>query len=245
MCDYNQAKLHFEKALETKSEFPKEEILFDYAKLEIEMKDFDAAKTILSTIREDNNSHMYNKYKELISLAIKQNNYEEAQKLFEILREKHTKYTFELVIIKNIISEALNNSSYSENESCYLIDQIVDYSDQKSIEHVIDHHIKNGDFTIDGNFEDFFYYTKKQLVEDNKIYTDLMDIYLIDYENIGTKANRYRVITVPNTKNIITMFPDKTQGFRRKKEYKDSLDQDKKYLEERKKKIYSRFQNSL
>ena len=106
----------------------------------------------------------------------------------------------------------INNNEYSS----YSESQTINYDEKKAIEHIIDHHILNESFSSfneEINIESLFHDVKTRLDEGVVFYCDTFDRYILKYDNIGYEdekvINQLEIITIPNTKNIITMYPSK------------------------------------
>ena len=89
--------------------------------------------------------------------------------------------------------------------------QIINYDEYSAIEHIIERH--KDEFTKGIDLYKLF----KSVVIDDKYYVrniTFNNIYDIPYENIGENTNILRVITLPNSKKILTMYPlyDKTES---------------------------------
>lgn len=104
----------------------------------------------------------------------------------------------------------LNSLSYSES-------QIFNYNEKKALEHIKLHHrddYKYSYFNDEINLDDLFNEIKNKLDSSEKICDGLFDGYFITYPNSGydtskNRLNLIKVITLPDTKKIITMYPFK------------------------------------
>lgn len=100
--------------------------------------------------------------------------------------------------------------------------QIIEYSEKKAIEHIINRHTvvkKNilpyNVFEKEIDVKQLFFQVKELLMDDLLLYNDLVfDIYYFKYplsinvtEKPGTNYKYLKVITILDTKNIITMYP--------------------------------------
>lgn len=92
------------------------------------------------------------------------------------------------------------------------MNQILDYDEYSAIEHVLEGHDLDSDGTIfNPNIDIYklFNDIQNKLTPKNKVNKLIFnDIYIIHYPNIGINNQEYlRVVTLPNTKNILTMYP--------------------------------------
>ena len=99
----------------------------------------------------------------------------------------------------------------------YSFCQILEYDISETVWHLGLHYLNNR--TIDNEDEiDYFdnrldaeeliEKVKSMLDEKYKVISCFRDVYIIPYPNIGVSGSNYlKVVTIPNTKDIITMFP--------------------------------------
>ena len=146
----------------------------------------------------------------LIKLYVKQNDFFNAFKYFLYLKKCKIPVTFEteLEILKLYIMMNLNIFFDEENEIriSYNNSQALDYDEFIAIEHIIDGHKE--EFSSGINIYKLFNDIKKKLTAEYKIKSlSLNDIYDIPCENVGENCHILRVVTLPNSKNILTMYP--------------------------------------
>lgn len=129
---------------------------------------------------------------------------------------KNNNYTQNINIKYNInrVLLALKPEEYKSNNLKYSQRQILNYNEEEAIKHVEEHHCLNSnvtEFNKDLDIYEFFKQVKLLLTEDKKFITSFYDTYAIDIYGIGMGSigniNQLRVITLPDTKNIITMYP--------------------------------------
>ncbi len=161
-------------------------------------------------------------YELKINMKIQERDYISALKLIKVGINENVDISHKLLIF---ISKKLNifikkydynNCSYSYS---YTIDQIINYDEIDAIEHIIDRHINskyNGKSIFNNNIDIYklFKNIKENLNEENrKAELDFQDIYIIKYENVGINGENYlKVITLPDSKEIITMYPIRTKN---------------------------------
>ncbi len=107
-----------------------------------------------------------------------------------------------------------NNKLNSKMSKYYFEGQLLKYNKEKAIKHIQDRHVKKKDYRFQFmekvDINEIFNYCLDHL--ESKISTGSSDKYLIDYpSDIGflnnNKTNRIYVSTIPNTKNILTLYP--------------------------------------
>lgn len=146
----------------------------------------------------------------LIKINIKQKNYTEAVNYLNYLNSKKLILDLrsQVEIIKLYLTKELNIffKNGIEINANYNNEQFLDYDKNKAINHITHKHKKEFSSTI--NISNLFEEIKDKLTEEYKIYhLDINDIYDIPYQNIGNNYHILRVVTQPNTKNILTMYP--------------------------------------
>ena len=94
----------------------------------------------------------------------------------------------------------------------YSVNQLLDYDEYMAIEHILEGHTNSDEkTTFNQNIDVYkiFNDVQKLLTKEykfNKLHFN--DWYFIPYENIGSQGEKYlEVVTLPHTKNIITMYP--------------------------------------
>ena len=112
-------------------------------------------------------------------------------------------------VTKNL--NVLFNMDYEKIKYNYSMDQLINYDSYLGLDHVMYRHGEepNRDFRDDIDVPLLFNTIKEQLVPENKVKGfNYNDIYVVPYNNAGKHNENYiRVITLPNTKDIITMYP--------------------------------------
>ncbi len=141
----------------------------------------------------------------LMVMYIKEQNYIDAFKYLKYSKDSKIKTSFktELFIMKelNIFFDEENKIPISYNNL-----QIVDYDEFVALEHVIENH--DSDFSKDIDIYRLFNDIKSKLTEEyKKRKLVLNDIYEIPYENVGENCHILRVVTLPNSHDILSMYP--------------------------------------
>jgi len=195
------ARKHFEFLLNNYND--------DYDKLELGQLEF-----------EDGNIELSKEYLEslitrtnsryaiilLITLHIKCNSFTEALKLVNKAIKSNIDIPKPIILF---LSKQLNIDIIDVTEYWYTYRdyQLLDYDEYTAIENIVEQH--QLDFSEDIDIYYLFNNVNKYLISENKINKiRLYDTYLIPYPNCGKNGVNYlSVVTLPNSKEILTMFP--------------------------------------
>ena len=154
---------------------------------------------------------------QLIFIDIKQNNINEAYSKFKKLTELNF-FTNNNFYIGNLLSAYLSsyyNIDFKLDSHAYSIKQILNYSEEEVKNHVLEHTIKKGPnhslYNENIDIDKLIQYVKDNLNENTYNGNNFFDEYIIEYKNVGVSngvvQNYIRVITIPNTDKIITVYP--------------------------------------
>ena len=88
-------------------------------------------------------------------------------------------------------------------------DNLLDYDEYVALEHIEDIYDSKDLFNKDIDIPKLFKEIQNYLTEETKVKgARFNDIYIIDYPNVGANGeNHLKVVTLFNTKNILTFFP--------------------------------------
>ena len=157
---------------------------------------------------------------ELLFLAIKEENYEEASQLLNTIYNANlmednqlSNITFYLKYKLNLLTE--NDKEQNKNYFCL---QLLDYNREAAINHIKAHLDENGFKRLHSVFfestdiENIFPSIEKSISEAIPEQSNFTDKYKVDCDyvigvNNGVETSCVEVITFPNTKDIITMYP--------------------------------------
>ena len=192
--------------------------------------EFAKAETLLVDSLEVYGEYFVSGYFKLVSLYIKQERYDEAEILINELVEQFPEITEDIsyVLAKRVLDNKRRRTS-TDLPYSYVERQIISYDKEFAITHINSRHKDGYDgktlFITDKSTRELYDYIQTQMTEDNMIYEDIMDTYSIEYPNIGTTyegqpLNHIRVVAIPGTKDIITMYPCEDYFLPRKKDYK-------------------------
>ena len=156
----------------------------------------------------------------LCGIYYRQERYDEIRKLTQSLGEKYQDQDFHTLLnfINLIVDKKTGKDMPERNNRIYRERQIVEYRKQDAVAHIRKHHQstsqENGNFAFTINISELYDEIQLQLTEDNQVVsTDMLDKYLVDYPNVGYTnegkiVDKIGVVTLPGTKDIITMYPD-------------------------------------
>ena len=150
----------------------------------------------------------------LIYINIHEEKYEEAYKLYKRFIKYDYKECHDSVNMGIILHNKLNLPISKHLEKNYFYQQLTDYNEDKAIEHIKchlekkDHSVYSNIVNVDALYRDSI--IKIQNINPNTFM--VVDKYVLDYNYIvGTSrnkiTNRVEVVTIPNTKDILTIYP--------------------------------------
>ena len=202
-----QSRMYFESLLNTRN---KNYAKLELGRLEASIGNIEQARMYFESLLKTKNK--IPALTELIVLEYKLKNYVKALKLIEKMLKKYVVDHKIIISISKELNIFLKNVNYDNLKNNYLINQILDYDEYIAIEHTIERHCNSeekNNFNKNIDIYKIFNNIKNMLNEEHKINKLLFnDYYLIPYEIIGSKGENYLlVVTLPNTKDIITMYP--------------------------------------
>lgn len=224
--EYDLARDNYLKMLEVPSLKRQEKGYYYLGILDFKMLDYDKAIFCLSKVKTNafyEKDAIYN----LICIELRKGNYEQAEiylnKLLEkdFFIEEDSRYKKLRILIDKGLGKLMDVSEYTN----YGEKQFVKYDVEEAIEHIKTEHFgsdKKSNFNENIDIEEMFSYVLSKLTEENLCIDELADVYYIDYLNAGfdqngIETNCIKVVVIPNTKNILTMYPvDKNNIFHEK-----------------------------
>ena len=155
---------------------------------------------------------------ELFYLLYYLNMYEEALSLLHLIYKRDSINNTSLSIAEIIMKKALGKNIVDKNrENCdYIMSQVLEYRLDEAIDHIKERSVetdKNRSYYVENiNLNYLFDIVKNNLNSKNKVNTiELLEIHYIGISNVGyhnnTPCNFIKVVTMPNTTNILTMYP--------------------------------------
>lgn len=214
--DYKKAEEIF-KGLEAT---PEEKLLF-FGEIELLKGNFEQAEENFShfDIEKEDINEKYDEFYRLALIKFRLGKYEEAERIinkFEELVNKEylSNIMYEVKRLKTYIQNAQGIDVCDENLG-YSEKQIIHYDAESAIEHIMDHHFDNprlSKFNDNIDIKQLFVDIKNMLNKNNVVYDSIFDNYIIKYPNVGYdlkggNIHEMRVLVLPNTMDIITMYP--------------------------------------
>lgn len=158
---------------------------------------------------------------ELAFIEIREENY---QKAYELIKEAEKYnvsevYGVEYYQTKNYVKYKLGMTNLSDDlKSLYFYSQMLDYSEEKAIDHIKNHLNDNEDKRIHSIFADnadidgLYHDARINIQYLNQSGVHLMDKYVLDHGTPigtvnGTITSSVLIVAFPNTNDIITMYP--------------------------------------
>ena len=188
-------------------------------RIKYDNQDFNEAESIFAKLVDNNNGTRYYNYAQyyLIVAKFRLKKYDEALRLIELYKQDlsySNRNKRELSLMYFYINKELGNelkpSNYSER-------QLVYYSEELAINHIRNHH--DIDYTISRfndniDIEKLYHYIRKNIDIDKRKIFGLLDKYTIDFpKDMGNDDIRnlrsVSAICLPNTDEILTMYPDR------------------------------------
>jgi len=213
--NYDKAKEYFYEIFNIGTSEDRIWTYLELAKVAFYQNDYKTAKrNLLKMLKCRNKDFVEYGLQSLILLNIKTNNLEEALKNIKFALENNIFIDYINILY---VSKRLNvffDCDYKD-ELGYQEEQAIEYNPYYAIDHILCRHsfkeCKNEKvaFNFDIDVYKLFDDIKSRLTKNNK--QDCFrfnDIYLIPYDEIGLKDQKYlKVITLPNTKDILSMYP--------------------------------------
>lgn len=216
-------KNDYAKAEETFNNIPLvEKRSTNLAKIELLRGNFEKAEECFSDfdINNKNIKETYDDYYRLLLIKFRLKKFDEALKILDIFDQNLDKYEirqmkFELDRIRLCINVMTNGKYDYTDMDTYSKKQIICYDEGEAINHVIDHHrenVRTTRFNDNIDIENLFKEVKNLLNPENIMYDSIFDKYIVKYQNIGfnkdgESIHQLLILTMPNTDNIITMYP--------------------------------------
>lgn len=191
---------------------------FYMAKMEIYNKNYYRALSLFENVTKENLRIYRNMLYKKTCILIKQERYEEAYATFNSLKEYdyNRNYENKYNLLEIYLKDKLNQSCDIEPK-IYVENLLCEYNYERVIEHIKKHKEEDNNkinhtiFNPNIDIENLYNYVLDNLNEDNFIINSFNDVYILEYPNIGSDGekilNYLKVITLPNSKKIVTMYP--------------------------------------
>jgi tetratricopeptide (TPR) repeat protein len=182
-------------------------------------KKYEEARENLEVFSEHKGIETY-AMSELLYLALREGKFEQAKRIYEYIKSDadywtpSTKSQIEFYI-NYMLGKIKDKSSI---RGYYFGEQVADYSEEKAIRHIKLHLDENDDKKIhsvylDGvDVEDVYDKSKIRITEINPFNINVIDRYIINFDSPigivqGEETDTVSVITLPNTNDILSIYP--------------------------------------
>lgn len=209
-----RAEQHYLNALKNRGKFIEKAALFNLGNLNMQKGDYPLAKKYYQEVTKHQQLYKAPAYFQLLYLSIREEDYQNCHKIIAELEQLELNSSMKESIEKvklylDVKRKAKIKLSRIHN---YTDEQIINYSEEKALNFITSNKKRDVSFNEEIDQSTLFYSIKSKLTADKLTINSLMDSYLIEYPSIGyrqdEKLNDLRVICLPNTKDIITMYPD-------------------------------------
>lgn len=212
MGNYDNAKDYFLQLLNTKD---KNFALLELGKLEANFNNCNDARKFFQKLlnTKDENYALL----ELLFLNIKENKIKEASDLFNKIPTNFLD-SITYINIKTYLNYKLGLTSLKDKNNTYFTTQLFNYNRDLALSHISKHLDENDKkrihtlFDMNININKLFDEVQEKINNMSPTQYSFTEKYIVccDYEvtTIGDKRTKYvQVITLPNSKNILTMYP--------------------------------------
>ena len=248
---YQNAKKIFEMSLNVNDHASRGAAAYYLSSLQIlEGNEELAEKTLKSNIETSEMSTRL-VYIKLIKLLYLQGRYDEAESYLSRIssqcKDLDEDYAFRS--LKTLLNKAQGRALPEREKVDYLERQIIAFNKEDAIIQIEESHMsaKEGQscFSINTNIPELYNEISVQLTDDNKLSLVVADEYEIPYQNAGYHDSEIyhtiRVVTLPGTKKIITMYPCEPSILPTKANYNKETGKEKSKSSDRISKFNSRF----
>lgn len=224
-------RLEFDEAYKIYNDCNNEEIKkMGFAQLKISNYEFEEALKLLSEIDVSEPEMKYYNLYSLLQVLYRLDKYDEYVKYYNEFKQlydmDYVTISFADIERMKLYLDKKNNKEFTVDTQYYSNVQIVNYSDELAIKHIIERHSTgqgDGSFKNGCDIRKLFYEIKNSLSNYKPICDGLHDKYVIEMPDIGygvdgSRADYVVVFTLPNSTDIITMYA--TSNFDKKFEVK-------------------------
>lgn len=191
------------------------QVRFMRAKSYRALEKFEEAITdLLYNIKIDNN---YYSITELYYVYYYLNMYNKAIELLPIMYEINTLNKYSLALSELVMKTSMGiDMKFMEHRDEYMKNQIRNYNEEKTLEHIKEHLKENNDKTIfneDVNIEYLFEAVKNNIYKSKKanineiLEVHYYTIHKIGHDKDGNSCDNIKVVVIPNTNKILSMYP--------------------------------------
>ncbi len=175
-------------------------------------------------------------YFRIVAVYMRMEKYKEAYKYLKIIEENDAEIVDDYLYREaNTFLKSKLNIKIDKNTLCYRESMLVDYSYNKMFNHINYYTVDTKPKFINYTFDELYSIGKSGITPENKVETNLIDTYDLEVSEVGIfkgkTTDKLRVVTIPNTKKIIDMYPnyDETlkDKMKREKNKNKNKDQEK------------------
>ena len=220
--DVERGKRYLQKLLNYNDNRTLALVNMELGKHELNEKKSEKAKEYFEKVLS--NTRIKDKYfacLELIFLEIREENYEKAYELYEKLKtmEYYELFKGTLFQLEKYLEYKTNRMKNPNSiSSLYFFSQMMDYNEDKAIEHIklhLDENDKKDKHTTyynDVDVEELYHEARIRIKYINPISMEILDKYILEFNAPIGKINNLetrtaRVLTFPNSDEIVTMYP--------------------------------------
>ncbi len=155
---------------------------------------------------------------QILYINIKENNIKDAYLIYKELNSEN--FFIEDKSYLGLAMSAYFNKYYkavnfNEHNLTYSLNQVINYSEFKAKKHITEHKQEFGEnhsvFDDSVDIDEIIKFAKESIKENEYYRNNFFDEYIIEYKNSGifngVLQNYIKVVTLPNTKDIITIYP--------------------------------------
>lgn len=214
---YQDAQECFEKAFEKGGSRVRRESAVYLGNFALDSGNFEIAKRNYQIATKNEEIFIREVYHHLLAIAIKEENYLAAYKYIERIKkynEKDKNMRVAELYVEKKLGRLQGKVSFD-----YIGQQIIDYDSDMALEH-IKNEKKDRLFADDISIERVFSTISSNLPKESQVFREVLDVYDIHYPGIGyvdgSPTNTLRVVAIPHTTNILTMYPFANHDVRNK-----------------------------
>lgn len=188
--------------------------------LEMKEQNFQSAKKYLQKAAASNLVLSIKAYFSLAYIAIREEEYDTCYNIIEKLETKDLNFELERSLKKlKLYTDKKVGKPIPKQDYKYTEKQIVDYSEDKAIKYIGELHTENDALSVFGddiNINTLFYQVKANIKNITPNISSLLDEYILTVPNVGYgptgATDKIKVLCLPNTDSIITMYPINQNG---------------------------------
>lgn len=217
---YKSALENYHLAIDSTNDNIHYESCYHLGLMEFMMGNLEEAKNHLKISLGGNKISKSEVYQKLIGILLKEKKYKDARVYLDKLKEVYseaTSYPYTLDAIELLIDKNTGKQLPRRDKAVYINKQVIKYNKMQAIHHIKTRHqttnTTSSGFSKTINIDTLYEIIRHQMTTENMINEDIFDIYEIDYPRAGYDretmelVDRIRVIVIPGTKDIITMYP--------------------------------------